>query len=99
MLNDCQAAETYLKLDGVIHVEVQKLYPDAELPRFEAKELLMADSRCTTCPTVIWKTSLKASSPAASSTSTKKSRAADPRKRSSRRRHCKVQTDNVTFKE
>ena len=28
-----------LKLDGVIHVEVKKLYPDAELPRFESTEL------------------------------------------------------------
>lgn len=24
-------------LDGLIHVEVRKLYPDAELPRFEAR--------------------------------------------------------------
>lgn len=28
-----------LNLDGVIHVEVKKLYPDAELPRFESTEL------------------------------------------------------------
>lgn len=37
---DCQCSRDLLKaLDGVIHVEVQKLYPDAQLPRFRAVDL------------------------------------------------------------
>ncbi len=37
---DCQCSRDLLHdLDGVIHVEVQKLYPDAQLPRFNAVDL------------------------------------------------------------
>lgn len=40
LLEDTTCSRDLLrKLDGVIHVEVQKLYPDAELPRFEATDL------------------------------------------------------------
>ncbi|MEM1221785.1 MAG: heme NO-binding domain-containing protein [Verrucomicrobiota bacterium] len=40
LLEGCHNSRELLnKLDGVIHVEVQKLYPDAELPRFKAIEL------------------------------------------------------------
>lgn len=40
LLTGCtRSRDLLLKLDGVIHVEVKKLYPDAELPRFEATEL------------------------------------------------------------
>ncbi|MEO0509155.1 MAG: heme NO-binding domain-containing protein [Verrucomicrobiota bacterium] len=39
LLEGCETSRALLKkLDGVIHVEVQKLYPDAELPRFKAIE-------------------------------------------------------------
>lgn len=40
LLEGCAGSrDLLLKLDGVIHVEVQKLYPDAELPRFQATDL------------------------------------------------------------
>ena len=39
MENIHSSRDLLLKLDGVIHVEVKKLYPDAELPRFESTEL------------------------------------------------------------
>ncbi|MGB0744214.1 MAG: heme NO-binding domain-containing protein [Opitutales bacterium] len=40
LVDDCKSSKDLLrKLDGVIHVEVQKLYPDAELPKFKAIDL------------------------------------------------------------
>ena len=40
LISDCSnSRDLLLKLDGVIHVEVKKLYPDAELPRFASTEL------------------------------------------------------------
>ena len=40
LISDCNnSRDLLLKLDGVIHVEVKKLYPDAELPRFKSAEL------------------------------------------------------------
>ncbi|MGK0176509.1 MAG: hypothetical protein ACJAT5_000453 [Lentimonas sp.] len=40
LLTDCNnSRDLLLKLDGVIHVEVKKLYPEAELPRFISTEL------------------------------------------------------------
>jgi len=44
LIEDCNCSrDLLLKLDGVIHVEVQKLYPDAELPRFKAVNLPNGD--------------------------------------------------------
>lgn len=44
MLEGCSSSrDLLLKLDGVIHVEVAKLYPDAELPRFHTTEMENGD--------------------------------------------------------
>ncbi len=44
MLEGCESSrDLLLRLDGVVHVEVAKLYPDAQLPRFEATELQNGD--------------------------------------------------------
>jgi pyruvate kinase len=48
MLTDCQnSRDLLLRLDGVVHVEVAKLYPDAQLPRFQAVELPNGDLEMT----------------------------------------------------
>jgi hypothetical protein len=44
MLTDCNCSRDLLRrLDGVVHVEVAKLYPEAELPRFKTIELSNGD--------------------------------------------------------
>jgi len=46
--SDKQDVFSFLKgVDGVIHVEVKKLYPDAELPRFTCEELSDNELRMT----------------------------------------------------
>ena len=48
MLTDCKCSRDLLiRLDGVVHVEVAKLYPDAELPRFKTLELANGDLEMT----------------------------------------------------
>jgi hypothetical protein len=48
MLVDCHnSRELLLRLDGVVHVEVAKLYPDAQLPRFDTVELPNGDLEMT----------------------------------------------------
>jgi pyruvate kinase len=48
MLTDCHCSRDLLiRLDGVVHVEVAKLYPDAELPRFKTVELPNGDLEMT----------------------------------------------------
>ena len=48
MLTDCHSSrDLLLRLDGVVHVEVAKLYPDAQLPRFKALELPNGDLEMT----------------------------------------------------
>ncbi|CAA6678239.1 MULTISPECIES: heme NO-binding domain-containing protein [unclassified Lentimonas] len=48
MLTDCNCSrDLLLRLDGVVHVEVAKLYPDAQLPRFETVELPNGDLEMT----------------------------------------------------
>ena len=48
MLTDCHCSRDLLiRLDGVVHVEVAKLYPDAQLPRFETVELPNGDLEMT----------------------------------------------------
>lgn len=48
MLEDCSCSkDLMIRLDGVVHVEVAKLYPDAELPRFHTVELPNGDLEMT----------------------------------------------------
>ncbi|MGZ0655071.1 heme NO-binding domain-containing protein [Coraliomargarita sp. W4R72] len=48
MLTDCHCSRDLLiRLDGVVHVEVAKLYPEAQLPRFETVELPNGDLEMT----------------------------------------------------
>jgi len=48
MLTDCHCSRDLLiRLDGVVHIEVAKLYPDAELPRFQTVELANGDLEMT----------------------------------------------------
>jgi len=46
--SDRQDVFSFLQgVDGVIHVEVKKLYPDAELPRFTCEEISKSELRMT----------------------------------------------------